>query len=57
MSEYSVKIIVATHKNNQMPSDAMYIPLHVGAEGKKIPMEMSWIGDISRITLGKIFQY
>ena len=35
MSEYSVKIIVATHKKYQMPSDAMYIPLHVGAEGKK----------------------
>ena len=58
MSEYSVKIIVATHKKYKMPSDAMYIPLYVGAEGKKmIPMEMSWIWDISRITLEKIFQY
>ena len=35
MSEYSVKIIVATHKKYKMPSDAMYIPLYVGAEGKK----------------------
>lgn len=35
MSEYSVKIVVATHKKYKMPSDAMYIPLHVGAEGKK----------------------
>lgn len=35
MSEYSVKVIIATHKKYQMPSDAMYIPLHVGAEGKK----------------------
>ena len=53
MSEYSVKIIVATHKKYQMPSDAMYIPLHVGAEGKKDSdgNELDWI------TLGKIFQY
>lgn len=31
----NVKIIVATHKKYQMPSDKIYIPLHVGAEGKK----------------------
>lgn len=30
-----VKIIIATHKKYRMPSDNMYIPLHVGAEGKK----------------------
>jgi hypothetical protein len=35
MSNSSVKIIVATHKKYQMPSDSMYLPLHVGAEGKK----------------------
>lgn len=29
-----VKIIVATHKKYQMPTDEMYVPLHVGAEGK-----------------------
>ncbi|MCQ2507551.1 MAG: DUF4422 domain-containing protein [Dorea sp.] len=29
-----VKIIVATHKKYQMPNDPMYLPLHVGAEGK-----------------------
>ena len=29
-----IKIIVATHKSYQMPTDSMYIPLHVGAEGK-----------------------
>ena len=34
MKKYSVKIIVATHKKYQMPSDKMYIPLHVGAAGK-----------------------
>lgn len=35
MKQYSVKIIVATHKKYQMPNDEIYIPLHVGAEGKK----------------------
>lgn len=34
MSKYSVKIIVATHKQYKMPLDSMYIPLQVGAEGK-----------------------
>ena len=29
-----VKIIVAAHKKYQMPADSMYIPMHVGAEGK-----------------------
>lgn len=31
----SVKIIIATHKQYRMPKDEMYIPVHVGAEGKK----------------------
>lgn len=35
MKNYSVKIIIASHKKYQMPSDDMYIPIHVGAEGKK----------------------
>lgn len=30
-----VKIIIATHKEYRMPTDDMYIPLHVGAQGKK----------------------
>lgn len=29
-----IKIIVATHKKYQMPQDDMYIPIHVGREGK-----------------------
>ena len=29
-----IKVIVATHKKYQMPSDEMYLPVHVGAEGK-----------------------
>lgn len=39
----TVKIIVATHKKYEMPQDAMYLPLHVGAEGKQIRMEIRWI--------------
>ncbi|MBR1443325.1 MAG: DUF4422 domain-containing protein [Firmicutes bacterium] len=30
-----IKIIVATHKNYEMPNDNIYIPIQVGAEGKK----------------------
>lgn len=32
-----VTIIVAAHKKSEMPKDDMYLPLHVGAEGKKNP--------------------
>ena len=35
MEAYSVKIIVAAHKPYEMPSDKMYIPVHVGAAGKE----------------------
>lgn len=35
METKDVKIIIATHKEYQMPNDKMYIPLHVGAEGKE----------------------
>ena len=31
----NIKIIVATHKKYQMPQDNMYLPIHVGAEGKE----------------------
>lgn len=30
-----VKIIVATHKKYKMPDDKIYLPLHVGCEGKE----------------------
>lgn len=32
-----IKIVVATHKKYDMPKDQMYLPLHVGAAGKKNP--------------------
>lgn len=30
-----IKIIVATHKKYKMPNDDIYLPVHVGAEGKE----------------------
>ena len=35
MQNLKIKIIVATHKKYKMPIDSMYVPLQVGAEGKK----------------------
>ncbi len=32
-----ISILVATHKSYRMPEDPMYLPLHVGAAGKKDP--------------------
>ena len=34
MKNKDITIIVATHKKYKMPSDKMFLPLHVGAEGK-----------------------
>ena len=31
----NMKIIVATHKKYQMPKDELYLPVHVGSEGKE----------------------
>lgn len=30
----NIKILVAAHKKYWMPEDSVYLPLHVGAEGK-----------------------
>lgn len=37
-----IKIIVATHKKYWMPSDPMYLPVHVGREGKE---DLGYTGD------------
>ena len=34
--EKDIKIVIATHKKYAMPSDSIYIPLHVGASGKNV---------------------
>ena len=31
----NIKVIVATHKKYRMPEDKLYLPIHVGAEGKE----------------------
>lgn len=45
----TVKIIVAAHKAFRMPDDEMYVPLHVGAEGKTDengqPLDIGFIKD------------
>lgn len=33
-----VTILIATHKKYKMPKDEMYLPVHVGAEGKNIDL-------------------
>lgn len=38
----SIKVIVATHLESEMPADELYLPLHVGAEGKK---PLPYVGD------------
>lgn len=35
MKKKNIKILVATHKKYEMPKDSVYLPIHVGAEGKK----------------------
>lgn len=42
MENTKIKVLVATHKAFQMPKDEMYVPLHVGREGKA---DLGYIGD------------
>lgn len=37
-----IKILVAAHKKYRMPTDHMYIPVHVGKEGKE---DLGYVGD------------
>lgn len=37
-----IKIIVATHKKYWMPTDEMYLPIHVGKKGKE---DIGYVGD------------
>ena len=45
----NVKIIVAAHKAFRMPDDDMYLPVHVGAEGKTDadgqPLDIGFVKD------------
>ena len=42
MNKKDIALIVATHKNYWMPSDEMYVPVHVGKEGKS---DLGYTGD------------
>lgn len=45
----NVKIVIAAHKKYRMPQDKCYLPLHVGAEGKKnpdgTPLDLGYVKD------------
>ena len=49
MGTPNVKILVASHKKYKMPTDEIYLPLHVGAEGKLdeegCPLDLGWTKD------------
>jgi len=34
VGEFSITVIIAAHKKYRMPTDGMYLPVHVGASGK-----------------------
>ncbi|MFA9462789.1 MAG: DUF4422 domain-containing protein [Velocimicrobium sp.] len=39
----NIKILVAAHKKYNMPNDDIYLPIHVGKEGKNL--ELGYVGD------------
>ena len=49
----NIKVIVATHKKYEMPNDKMYIPIHVGSEGKK---ELGYVKDNTGDNIGHILR-
>ncbi len=44
-----IRVLIAAHKSYRMPEDRMYLPLHVGAEGKTdasgAPLDLGWQKD------------
>jgi hypothetical protein len=51
----NIKLIVATHKKFQMPKDTnMYLPLHVGREGK---VNLGYVGDNTGDNISKLNPY
>ena len=40
----NIKLLVAAHKSYWMPSDSMYLPIHVGRKGKQ-DLGLGWQGD------------
>lgn len=58
MKQYTAKIIIATHKNFQMPDDVLYLPLHVGAEGKTgkdgKPLDLGYTKDNTGLNISEL---
>ena len=48
----NIQVIVATHKPYAMPADDMYLPLHVGAEGKDVIVIVPTAGGSSNFAMG-----
>ncbi len=46
---YNIRVLIAAHKKYRMPEDPIYLPLHVGAEGKTdasgAPLDLGWQKD------------
>jgi len=50
MCRENIKILIATHKKYKMPESSIYLPIHVGKEGKK---DLGYIGDNSGDNISK----
>lgn len=53
-----VQVIIATHKKYRMPEDEMYLPIHVGAEGKTDgdgnPLDLGYVKDNTGDNISKL---
>ena len=49
VNELQIKIVIATHKPYRMPEDEIYLPIHVGSEGKLDesgqPLDLGYVKD------------
>ncbi len=52
--EKRIKIMIATHKKYQFPNETIYLPIHVGREGKQ---DLGYIGDNTGENISKKNQY
>lgn len=46
----NIKILVATHKQYNMPEESMYVPIHVGREGKQ---DLGYMGDNTGLNISE----
>lgn len=50
MKKKNIKILIATHKQYKMPNNEIYVPLHVGAEGKQ---DLGYLKDNTKDNISK----